>query len=268
MVLRLWRALGVPAQAVQAYLDLVSRAPSPSLVPHASLSGVADPFASLPAGTVLVPGLSTTRLFVTRFPCVKPADGRLLPVVNAKPPSMTQEQWEWLQQLPFGLIIFSVRGDRPLPEICGSGDLDGDLYFACWHEELVLSHVRPREPPPNPRPTLRASQAPAPAPRTSTPAPRLDLASAYNHMASRETLHGNRLVGRLFRAWEGLVAQRAAGMDDPDALLLADAYLQALTSAKHGGDIGLPPHLRAMVALPPLSAEDDLDWRHGLRAQR
>ncbi|KAJ1619117.1 RNA dependent RNA polymerase-domain-containing protein [Pavlovales sp. CCMP2436] len=253
MVLRVWKALGLSEAQVAAYCERSLGASSPAALTHASLSGVADPFASLPAGSVFAAGVPGSRLFVTRFPCVKPADGRVLPLVTRRPQSMLPSQWEFLQRLPFGMLVFSVRGERPLPEVCGQGDLDGDLYFACWDEAIVLPNLSPRAPSPNPR-VLPKPPPPALAIalRAAAGAPRaLDLASVYAHLADLETLHAGREIGRVYRLWEAVVAQRRLGMDDPDALLLADAYIQALDAGKHGGDHLLPPHLLELLAQPP-----------------
>lgn len=248
MVLRLWAALGLDAPTMQEYAERCRAASSAAELTHASLSGVADPFASLPPGTVFAPGISGSRLFVTRFPCVKPTDGRLLPLVSERPQSMLASQWEWLQRLPFGLLVFSVRGQRPLPEICGDGDLDGDLYFACWDETTVLAKLSPRSPSPNPR-TLHKPQLAGTAPAVrARPDPASRLREVHTYLTDPTTLRGPREIGRIYRAWESLVAQRPDGMDDPDALLLAEAYLQALNAGKHGGESNLPPHLRELLA--------------------
>lgn len=244
MVRHLWRALGLSPQALAAYEARCAPGTPPAQVPHASLSGVADPFASLPTGSVFAPGVPGERMFVTRFPCVRPADGRVLPLVTTKPPSLTEEQWAWLRALPFGTLIFSVRGARPLPEVCGGGDLDGDLYFCCWDEQFVLPALTTRpalaaaEPVPPARPAGTPSAAPA-EPAVSG----LDLGRVHEHLTNPAIVQAPRQIGRLFRLWEKVVARSPTGMDDPDALALANAYLQALKAGKHGGDISLPQHL-------------------------
>jgi hypothetical protein len=245
MVLRLWGALGMSPDLVHAYCARSSAAASVGELRHASLSGVADPFASLPAGTVFAPGIPGERLFVTRFPCVKAADGRVLPLVTTRPQSMLASQWAWLQTLPFGMLLFSVRGERPLPDICGAGDLDGDRYFACWDEELVLPNLTVRPPTAKPRPG-GASKPARPAARPSAES-ELDLEVVYAHLTDESTLEGPRGIGRIYRLWESTAAQRPAGIDDPDALVLADAYLQALNAGKHGGELELPSHLQAKL---------------------
>ncbi|KAI3981497.1 hypothetical protein MKX01_007424 [Papaver californicum] len=34
-------------------------------------------------------------------------------------------------------LIFPQKGERPHPNECSGGDLDGDLYFVCWDENLI-----------------------------------------------------------------------------------------------------------------------------------
>ena len=42
---------------------------------------------------------------------------------------------------PFGELICSNAGERPLPESIAAGDCDGDYYFVCW-DSAVLEHMR------------------------------------------------------------------------------------------------------------------------------
>jgi len=52
---------------------------------------------------------------------------------------MHDNEWEWLQGLTFGALVFANPrpGDRPLPELIAGADLDGDLFFVCWEETIV-----------------------------------------------------------------------------------------------------------------------------------
>ena len=91
---------------------------------HTHLVGVADPTDALPANTVFVTGvkegdLDVEELFITRSPCLEPEDGRMIEIITSKPDSMSQAQWDWLQTLHFGALVFAnpESGQRPLPEL-------------------------------------------------------------------------------------------------------------------------------------------------------
>ena len=117
--------------------------------------GVCDPTGKLPDGTIFIPGKvydtkaqkqkliveSFSHVFVTRSPCKEPSDASFLPVVSTKPKEMSNEEWQWLCNKPFGSIIFSRPKDRdnaaPLPALTGEGDLDGDYYFVLFEETLL-----------------------------------------------------------------------------------------------------------------------------------
>ena len=66
----------------------------------------------------------------------------MLPTVSSKPVEMSDANWRWLQSLHFGTVIFSNprKGMMFMPERIAKGDLDGDLYFVCW-DENVLNHI-------------------------------------------------------------------------------------------------------------------------------
>jgi len=140
MLLNLWRALEVPRGVVDAY----RKQSGVGKGNHAFLVGVCDPFNALPEGTVFAPGVPGSKAFVTRFPCVKAEDGRVLPLATERPSEMSVADWTWLNTLPFGVMMFSVKGSCSLPDMCAKGDLDGDLYFCCW-DSNILANVCPVE---------------------------------------------------------------------------------------------------------------------------
>eukprot|EP00268_Persea_americana_P039525 TRINITY_DN3910_c0_g1_i4.p1 TRINITY_DN3910_c0_g1~~TRINITY_DN3910_c0_g1_i4.p1 ORF type:complete len:164 (+),score=22.72 TRINITY_DN3910_c0_g1_i4:38-493(+) len=70
------------------------------------------------------------KVLVTKNPCLHPGDIRVLQAVYN--PELEDT----------GLIdcvIFPQKGARPHPNECSGGDLDGDLYFVCWDENLIPS---------------------------------------------------------------------------------------------------------------------------------
>ncbi|KAJ0986641.1 hypothetical protein J5N97_004997 [Dioscorea zingiberensis] len=68
------------------------------------------------------------KVVVTKNPCLHPGDIRVLEAIYE--PGLDE----------MGLvdcIVFPQKGPRPHPNECSGGDLDGDLYFVCWDENLI-----------------------------------------------------------------------------------------------------------------------------------
>ena len=139
MYKRVIQSLGVPKEELQQYHKAFKE--SPEKLQHTHLIGVADPTSKLPPNSVFLTGTMASefrlgQVFVSRSPCVETKDGRVLNVVRKKPNEMHDNEWEWLQGLTFGALVFANpwRGDCPLPELIAGVDLDGDLFFACWEK--------------------------------------------------------------------------------------------------------------------------------------
>ncbi|KAK6123360.1 hypothetical protein DH2020_042898 [Rehmannia glutinosa] len=68
------------------------------------------------------------KVVVTKNPCLHPGDVRVLEAV-----------WDVkLQESNLvDCLVFPQKGDRPHPNECSGGDLDGDLYFISWDESLI-----------------------------------------------------------------------------------------------------------------------------------
>ncbi|XP_020589018.1 probable RNA-dependent RNA polymerase 2 [Phalaenopsis equestris] len=76
----------------------------------------------------------TGRVVVTKNPCLHPGDIRVLEAVCD--PRLDE----------MGLVdclVFPQKGERPHPNECSGGDLDGDLYFISWDERLVPPQTDP-----------------------------------------------------------------------------------------------------------------------------
>lgn len=51
---------------------------------------------------------------------------------------MTHENWNFLQSIPFGIVVFGQSSTEiPLPVRVNDGDLDGDPYHLLWHKDMV-----------------------------------------------------------------------------------------------------------------------------------
>jgi ribosomal protein L24 len=246
MITDLWKGLGVPKRVSDDYVrQSVGRA---RRLQHAFVVGVADPTMELPSGTVYVTGLNRTgldleKLFVTRSPCMGPCDGRMLEQVTKKPDSMSEENWKWLESLHFGAIIFSnpLAGEKPLPELVASGDLDGDLYFVCW-DHVILSHINRAEP-------IDAFMRVATAQDDDKgveerPYDPNWLEKAQEIMVDCVAMEElNNLFGKLYKTAKKLADESPESIFDPDARCFARAYQRSLDLAKHGGKIYLPEQL-------------------------
>ncbi|CAE6425702.1 unnamed protein product [Rhizoctonia solani] len=74
------------------------------------------------------------RYLVTRSPVIHPGDAQVVWAIG-KPPPDSPFYGEG-NNLP-NLVVFSSRGDRPIPNMLGGGDLDGDLYNLISLAELI-----------------------------------------------------------------------------------------------------------------------------------
>ncbi|KAI3883153.1 hypothetical protein MKW92_030412 [Papaver armeniacum] len=84
-----------------------------------------------PAETILVLG----KVVVAKNPCLHPGDMRVLQAVNV--PALHHM---------VDCVVFPQKGQRPHPNECSGSDLDGDVYFVCWDQELIpLRQVEPMD---------------------------------------------------------------------------------------------------------------------------
>ncbi|KNA17291.1 hypothetical protein SOVF_081360 [Spinacia oleracea] len=70
----------------------------------------------------------TGTVVVTKNPCLHPGDVRVLEAVY----EVALEEKGLID-----CLIFPQKGERPHPNECSGGDLDGDLYFISWDEKLI-----------------------------------------------------------------------------------------------------------------------------------
>eukprot|EP01103_Thecamoeba_quadrilineata_P016924 TRINITY_DN5823_c0_g1_i1.p1 TRINITY_DN5823_c0_g1~~TRINITY_DN5823_c0_g1_i1.p1 ORF type:complete len:1193 (-),score=162.72 TRINITY_DN5823_c0_g1_i1:244-3822(-) len=107
------------------------------------LFGVADPFGVLEEGQIYLqitlysptsPGAVRTTESCTitgtvalcRNPALHPGDVRLAKAVDIKELSHLQD-----------VVVFSIKGSRPMQDMLSGGDLDGDEYFVTWNPALI-----------------------------------------------------------------------------------------------------------------------------------
>ncbi|KAL5553270.1 hypothetical protein UlMin_040671 [Ulmus minor] len=70
--------------------------------------------------------LVTGKVVVAKNPCLHPGDVRVLRAVDV--PALYHM---------VDCVVFPQKGSRPHPNECSGSDLDGDIYFVCWHPELI-----------------------------------------------------------------------------------------------------------------------------------
>uniref|UniRef100_A0A0V0IZ53 RNA-dependent RNA polymerase n=2 Tax=Solanum TaxID=4107 RepID=A0A0V0IZ53_SOLCH len=77
---------------------------------------------------------------VAKNPCLHPGDIRVLRAVDV--PALHHM---------VDCVVFPQKGKRPHPNECSGSDLDGDIYFVCWDQDMIPPRqVQPMEYPPAP----------------------------------------------------------------------------------------------------------------------
>nr|GMC60375.1 RNA-dependent RNA polymerase 2 [Ipomoea batatas] len=77
------------------------------------------------------------RVVVTKNPCLHPGDVRVLEAIY---------EVRLVEKGLVDCIVFPQKGERPHPNECSGGDLDGDLYFISWDKNLIPSQtVKPMD---------------------------------------------------------------------------------------------------------------------------
>jgi RNA-dependent RNA polymerase len=91
------------------------------------------------------------KLVVAKNPCLWPGDVRVQEAVDV--PQFRDTHCD--------VIVFSTRGDRPVPNMCSRSDLDGDLYSVFWVPDIVAGIRKEFEPldytPPKPKQAVTPS---------------------------------------------------------------------------------------------------------------
>jgi len=248
MIPRLWQSLGVQKHICMEYTNKSTQL---EYLNHAYVVGVADPTGSLPTGHIFVTGMGSIqeeKLFVTRSPCIKACDGRVLSNIIARPAEMQFEDWKWMSTLPFGAIIFAnpEEGGTPLPQHIAEGDLDGDLYFVCWNKE-ILSNIKA-----DPIQQTGGGDGKPKSNKGNKGQPCGDnwLRQAQEFMVDCVSTHElSQLLGKLFSESKKAAdkAEQGSFLRNKDAEAFADAFYRLLEYDKHGGTIPLPQHLHGRI---------------------
>jgi hypothetical protein len=254
MVQQLLKNLGLPDDKMKRYLD-----PTRKRQRHASVVGVADPTGAIPEGHVVLTGLPQVEsLFVTRFPCIKPSDGRVFPALRHKPNGMSDDDFTELSTLPFGAIIFSSHGIEPMPRLVADGDLDGDYYFVLWQGNLIQAveagsrREAARHEKACSKARRRAASRGPNQPKKVAAAPAVGwgwIAGLQSHLRDFEVLREGLDVATAYRHWEEAVTEHAFGSEE--ALEAGRAYVRSLERGKHGPSAMLPPKPQTLPRTRP-----------------
>jgi len=189
------------------------------------------------------------KVFITRAPCIKAGDGRTIKVVRKKPTSMESETFNWLNELSFGAVIFGFpnNGCRGAPEMIARGDLDGDLYFCCWDNQILkFTTAEPIGDVPIPR-KVGTDDCSGNIPKAIAGVTSEDWFCEVNRFMQESAKMKDdigMLMGKFYK-----LSTKAADEDkvnflrNKDAEAFADAYYDTLENGKHGTKIVLPAHL-------------------------
>ena len=264
---RLFRGLGVPERYADQYIrdsagrrrviGSVEKVALPA-IRHSFLRGVIDPTGAIPPNSVYITGVSHSpdfpeKIFITRSPCIKAGDGRSIKVVREKPTLMTSEAFNWLNELSFGAVIFGMPnpGCRGAPEMIARGDLDGDLYFCCWDNQILkFITAEPIADVPIPK-TVGTNDCGSKIPKGTAGVNSEDwFCEVKRFMQESAKMKDDigSLMGKFYQ-----LSKKAADADktnflrNKDAEAFADAFYDALENGKHGTKIILPAHLWSAI---------------------
>jgi hypothetical protein len=228
---------------------------------HAYLRGVADPTDEIPAYSCFITGLNnynstinrTDFVFITRSPCIRASDGKKIKVMTTKPSSMSDESYNILRSLPFGLIIFGFPPDKmkAIPELIAEGDLDGDRFFICWDME-ILKHLKAEF-------VTQSMISNIHFIKKDTcddgcgiyeNSDKNWFQKIQHHLVHEDCCLIERLIAKLYSLSEKeAVADEKNGIRNKNAEAFAKAYIQALENGKHGTKIELPHELHQMIPI-------------------
>ena len=168
---------------------------------------------------------------------------RTAKTVVCKPRKMNHDEWEWLNSLPFGVLVFPnpPAGTQNMPVQIANGDLDGDRYFICWDDALVCNIAT------HPINEREASSHTTSSAVQEDEGPNPKWFGNMQEMTLQmvgEMAHSSQLIGLL---WKLSGNNKVDGMETPDSRSFGDAYKQSLEIKKHGGKVKLPSHLHRQV---------------------
>jgi len=152
---------------------------------------------------------------VAKNPCFHPGDLRKFTAVN-KPQ---------LKHM-IDCIVFPIQGSRPHPDEMSGSDLDGDMYFVCWNQQLQPSGVNRAPMKPKPKQVLD---------RPVTESDMIDFIGKY--------IEGDRL-GVIANSYLAHADGQERGIFSQHCLDLAQMHSDAVDFPKTGFSVRITPELR------------------------
>ncbi|KAM1200837.1 hypothetical protein ACFX2I_017061 [Malus domestica] len=155
---------------------------------------------------------------IAKNPCLHPGDIRILEAVDAPE----------LRHL-HDCILFPQKGDRPHTNEASGSDLDGDLYFVTWDEDLI---------PPSKKSWTPMMYDPQEAKPHGRPITQMDIINFFAKNMVNENL------GAICNAHVVHADRSDYGAMDENCLLLAEYAALAVDFPKTGKTVALPAHLK------------------------
>lgn len=160
----------------------------------------------------------TGLVVIAKNPCLHPGDIRILEAVDAPD----------LDHL-FDCLVFPQKGERPHTNEASGSDLDGDLYFVTWDENLI---------PPSKRSWPPMEYSPVAVKELSRPVNHLDIIEFFTRNMVNENL------GAICNAHVVHADLSDYGALDQSCLTLAELAATAVDFPKTGILVTMPPPLK------------------------
>ncbi|KAI0068465.1 RdRP-domain-containing protein [Artomyces pyxidatus] len=171
---------------------------------------------------------------ISRSPTIHPGDVQLVQAIGRPPPGSPFAK----EPLP-NTVVFSVKGERPLPSYLGGGDLDGDLYNVSTFPDLL------------PRTTFEpAAYEPAPKKYLDRPSTMDDVADFVADYII------NDLLGMVAIFWLLIADANPDGIFCQDCLTLGQIHSDAVDYPKSGQPV-------SMDSIPKPKGKVRPDWNAG-----
>ncbi|KAL0580309.1 hypothetical protein V5O48_001726 [Marasmius crinis-equi] len=174
-------------------------------------------------------------ILISRSPTIHPGDVQIVHAIGRPP----EGSCFYHEPLP-NTVVFSVKGDRPLPSKLGGGDLDGDLYSL-----IPLSDL----------PGFIPQKLAVPASYKAAERKVLNRPSTMKDVAEfvMEFINSD-VIGLIAINWLIIADQSTQGIFDPDCLKLSELHSDAVDYPKSGNPV-------APQRIPRLKFKTKPDWQ-------